>query len=132
MKKIFKLIVLVVFTSISCPFISTAQPFVDLLNLKAQYFAPKPFVGDPSGNLSLMQYEGTFLLPMEQKNKDVILFGGDFTQLSFTTSGKANMKSNLYSTSLAVGYEKHWKNNKWKTMVMALPKINAEQIGSKW
>jgi len=107
---------------------ATAQPFVDLFNVKTQYFAPKPYISDPSGKLSVMQYEGTFLLPLEQKNKDVILMGGDYTQLSFTASAKTTLKTNLYSASLAVGYEKHWKNDKWKTMVMVLPKINGEQI----
>lgn len=108
--------------------VASAQPFVDLFSVKTQYFSPKPYIGDPSGKLSVMQYEGNFLLPMEQRNKDVILFGGNFTQLSFTASGKTILHSNLYSTSLAAGYEKQWKNEKWKTMVMAIPKINGEQI----
>ena len=106
----------------------SAQPFVDLLNVKGQYFPASPYVHDDSNKLSVTQYEATFLLPMVQKNKDVILFGGDYTQLNFNCSGNISQHSNLYSTSLAIGYEKHWKKDKWKTLILALPKLNSDRI----
>ncbi|MEI7803555.1 MAG: DUF6268 family outer membrane beta-barrel protein [Bacteroidota bacterium] len=106
----------------------SAQPFVDLLNVKAQYFPGSAYVTDASSKLSVMQYEASFMLPMVQKNKDVILFGGDYTQLNFNSSGKTTEHKYLYSTSLSIGYEKHWKKEKWKTLLLTLPKINSDEI----
>lgn len=103
-----------------------AQPFVDLFNAKMQLFSPQEFSADGTSKLSGYQSEATFLLPMEQKNKDVILIGGDYTQLHFKTSGAINMQSDLYSTSLLLGADLGMKNQKWRTTVLLLPKINSD------
>lgn len=100
---------------------SYAQPLVQLLNLKAQYYPSTPYANG-SGKLNVTQYEGSFLLPMVQKNEDVVLVGGDYTQLNFS-NGASRMK--LHSASLALGYEKHF-SSKWKAAVLALPKINSD------
>lgn len=105
-----------------------AQPFTDLLNVKCQYFPGSPYLADSKSKLSVMQYEGTFLLPMVQENKDVILFGGDYTQLNFNSTGLQTANRSLYSTSLAIGYEKHWKKDKWKTLLLTIPKFNSDQL----
>ena len=62
----------------------------------------------------------------EQKNKDVILVGGDYTQLHFKESGSINLQSDLYSTSLILGADLGLKNPKWRTTLLVLPKINSD------
>ena len=71
------------------------------------------------------QQEIDFLLPIELKNKykDDILIGGDYTQLNFSSSGNNNQYGHLYTISLQLGYEKGW-NEKWRTMVLFIPKFN--------
>lgn len=108
------------------PFDAIAQPYVDLLNVKMQMFAPQPYTADAAENVAGRQTEATFLLPMEQKNKDVLLFGGDYTQLHFQTNGTFSEHSDLYSTSLLLGYDHQLKNAKWRTTLLLLPKINSD------
>lgn len=123
------------FATIVCD--SNAQPVVQLLNLKAQYSPATPYVNDPTASLGTTQYEGTFLLPLEQKSNDVILVGGDYTQMNFasTPSDRSSQHHNLYSASMVFGYEKHFKGGKWKALALALPKVNSdfkEISGSDW
>jgi hypothetical protein len=107
-------------------FNATAQPYVDVLNLKAQLFPSNHTNGNLSDSLSTRNFEASFLLPLVQKNKDVFLFGGNFSSLEFDYSGSPAQEKILYSTLLAVGYEKQWKNPAWKTLFMALPRFNSD------
>lgn len=105
-----------------------AQPYTDLLNLRLQYFPGSSYLTESNSKLEVMQYDASFLLPMVQKNKDVILFGGNYSKLNFHATGQANQKKYLYNTGLAIGYEKHFKNEKWKALILTLPKINSDKI----
>jgi hypothetical protein len=127
-KILFKKIKLIVILFLFVPAISKAQPFVDLLNLKYQFAPSTPCVADTHNRLSVKQYEGTFILPLVQKNKSTILIGGDITKLNFNVTGGTNVSANLYSTSAIIGYEKQWKNDKWKTLVMGIPKFNSDNV----
>src|SRR4029078_8240302 len=70
------------------PVLLHAQPYVDVLNLKAQYFPDHTSTGsEGSDSLSTTQYEAAFLVPLEQKNKDVILIGGDYYSMNFDYKG---------------------------------------------
>ena len=108
------------------PIEAVAQPFIDLFNAKVQFFSPQEYSSENSSKLGGYQAEATFLLPMEQKNKDVILVGGDYTQLHFQTSGATDIHTDLYSTSLMLGADLGWKNPKWRTTLLILPKINSD------
>lgn len=105
-----------------------AQPFVDLINAKMQFFSPQPYAVDKGTSLSGYQQEATVLLPLEQKNKDVILIGGDYTKLHFQTNGTSPMDANLYSTSLLFGADLGLKNPKWRTTVLIIPKVNSDYV----
>src|SRR5262245_59796706 len=95
-------------------FVSAAQPYVDILNLKAQFFPANHTNRDISDSLSTRNYEASFLLPLEQKNKDVILVGGNFYSLDFDYSGSPPQEKKLYGTLLAVGHERQLKNPAWR------------------
>ncbi len=103
-----------------------AQPFIDLLNVKMESYASQPYDADKGSTLSGYQQEATFLVPLEQKNKDVILVGGDYTKLHFQIEGNLAGKTNLYSTSLLLGYDRGLKNKNWRMTVLVLPKINSD------
>jgi len=110
------------------PVAGSSQPFVDLLNVKYQRFPDVSFTADSNDKLRSDQTEVTFFLPMEQKNKDVMMIGGDYTQLGFSTSGSNAINTNLYSTCLYLGYEHQMKSPKWKAMLMAIPKFNSDAV----
>ncbi|MBP6403439.1 MAG: hypothetical protein KA492_12980 [Bacteroidia bacterium] len=130
MKSLFKISVLVnvlrLLVLLISPVGAAAQPFVDLFNAKMQFFPAHSYATDNTNKLSGYQAEASFLLPMEQKNKDVILVGGDYTQLHFKESGSINLQSDLYSTSLILGADLGLKNPKWRTTLLVLPKINSD------
>src|SRR6187455_515499 len=75
---------------------ATAQPYVDVLNLKAQFFPSNHTNGDISDSLSTRNYEASILLPLEQKNKDVFLVGGNYSSLEFDYSGDPHQEKKLY------------------------------------
>ena len=103
-----------------------AQPFVDVFNLKMQTFSPQPYDADQASRLSGYQQEATFLLPLEQKNKDLILVGGDYTKLHFKKEGSSNEHINLFSTSLLLGIDHGFKNKNWRMTFLIMPKINSD------
>jgi hypothetical protein len=108
------------------PLIAFSQPYVDILNVKSQFFQKTNYTDSSQNKLMSNQQEANFFLPIElkNKNKDVILIGGDYTQLNFTASGKSNGYGHLQTTSLQLGFEKGW-NEKWRTMLLFIPKFNA-------
>jgi len=108
------------------PVAGSSQPFVDLLNVKYQRFPDVPFSVDSQNKLKSNQTEATLFIPLEQKNKDIIMVGGDFTQLSFSTSGANAAHANLFSTCMYLGYDRQLKNEKWRAMALAIPKYNSD------
>ena len=106
-------------------FHSKAQPYVDLLNLKYQYYPEVNYKNERGNKLTSSQSEAAFLLPLEQKNKSVVLIGGDYTRLDFSVSGNLKAKAHLQSNSLLIGYELGLKNKKWRCAAVFIPKVNA-------
>jgi len=102
---------------------AAAQPFVDPVNVRYQHFPDQPYADDSGKGIHSDLSEATLFLPLELKNKDVVLVNADATHLKFSTDGTT---SSLYSTSLAVGFDHGWKNGKWRTTAMFIPKINSD------
>src|SRR5580700_7923501 len=130
MKKNFIYTLLALLVAGILPFTGMAQPYIDLLNLKTQYFAPQTPTtndGDANTKMSERQYEGAFLLPLVQKNNDIIMIGGDMYHLNFQTAGNDAINTGVTSASLNLGYQKTW-NKKWQTMLMAIPKVNGQTL----
>jgi hypothetical protein len=103
-----------------------AQPYVDVLNIKYQYFPSTRYVKASKNTLATSHTEASILFPVERKNKDVILAGGDYTQLSFSASGAVDAHTTLYSTALYLGYDRQWKNEHWRNTILLIPKFNTD------
>jgi hypothetical protein len=86
------------------------QPYIDIINLKYQNFLPVRYYGDDH-KLSVEESYLSLNIPILLKNKDVILTGGVFDQLSFNS---AHGQKDLYAFNFQLGYLKNWKNTKWK------------------
>ncbi len=118
-----RMIALMIF---AVPMISSSQPFVDPLNVKYQYFPERSYTDGSNSSMSSSLSEATILLPLQLKNSDIVIINADATEMDFNYKGEQSLHTSLYSTSLALGYDHQWKNSKWRTMVMAIPKINSD------
>ena len=103
-----------------------SQPFVDLINLRYQYFPNVSYTGS-NKKMTLNEYTASLSLPIQLKNKDVVIGGAYFDQVAIGFSD-TSINKNLYGVSLQMGYIHHWKGTKWKTLLMTLPKISANHI----
>ena len=103
-----------------------AQPYVDIFSVKAEYFPGHMDAGVNTDSLSTENYAAKFLVPLKQKNGDVWLFNGNAGLLRFHYTGAIPGDADLYSLRVGAGFDKGWKNNRWRTLVMALPKINSD------
>jgi hypothetical protein len=112
--------------SILFPFRGTAQPYIDILNIKYRSF-PATSQSEIAGNaVKGSLAEATITLPLVLKNKNVILIGGDYSQLNFNTSPSHGTVYSLYSSSLLAGFDQQLKNPAWRRTVLFLPKFNGD------
>ena len=117
-----QLIWIFLFPSLLC-----AQPYVDILNIKYQHFGEESYTGTSPNKLGGSISEATVLLPLEQKDSSVIFAGFDYSRLNFISTKEKELNAQLYSMSLQVGYDYKWKNGKWRTMAMVIPKMNSDK-----
>lgn len=103
-----------------------AQPFVDVINLRYQQF-PKVNYNSDTGTVKINEYSVSSTLPIVLKNKNIILVGAGYDQLDFSFSEPGSKKT-LYGVNLQLGYIHHWKEQKYKLMIMAIPKLAADQL----
>jgi hypothetical protein len=103
-----------------------AQPYVDVLNLRYQQF-PKVKCGTDTGKVRIDEYCLSATLPIVLKNKNVIIAGACYDQLDFSFS-QPSQKKTLYCMNLQLGYLHHWKSEKYKLMVLAIPKLAADRF----
>lgn len=105
--------------------VSFAQPFVDVFNTKFQYFPSGKFQNEPKNNISSTHWSTSVLVPIEKKNKDVVIIGMTYSVLNFKVKDDPTYSSSLRSTAVQFGYKKQWKNEKWKTLFMLISKVNS-------
>ena len=103
-----------------------AQPYIDLLNVKYRFL---PLTDQTIGSGDNFQ-EVSLLLPLEQKNKNYILIGGDYSNAEFINSSENSSNYTLRSGSLFLGYEQKLKDTAWSRLIMFIPKINSDNKGS--
>jgi hypothetical protein len=101
-----------------------SQPFVDLFNSRFQSFPGISYSGESKKNLSATQWQTSLLAPVVRKNKDVFLVGLNYSLLNFTVKGDTTYSTTLRSHGVHVGYNKQWKNEKWKTLFLFIARAN--------
>jgi hypothetical protein len=108
------------------PEIIIAQPFFDLLNIKYQYLPKRPYSDHSNSNFNGSLAEANVMVPFVQKDKSALLAGITYRKFNFVSTGSVNAEDNLYSFIFLCGYSKQWKNEKWKTLFMFIPKMNSD------
>jgi hypothetical protein len=108
-----------------------SQPYVDLVNLKLQYFTPTSFQFDNADKQSTVQVDGRIFLPLEQKNKNIFFIGASYTSLKVESTLQGNKTStvNFYGQSVILGYEFKTVNTKLRTLILAMPRLNTGLSG---
>jgi hypothetical protein len=100
-----------------------AQPFADIITFNYQTFSAPYKEGDSKKNKT-DDYVLNFFVPKEFKNGNVLLIRlySEYIYSSIiSSSGYA-----IGSISLPIGFQLVTKNKKWKTVIMAVPKIAAD------
>ena len=103
-----------------------SQPFVDLLNIRFQYFPPVSY-SSKAAKMDIREMTYGLTLPFQFKNKNAIITGISYDQLRFGYSDTSENK-NLYGVNLLVGYLHYLKVDKWKVLIMALPKLSSDHL----
>jgi hypothetical protein len=109
--------------------LAPGQPFVDPVNLRYQKFPAVRYVENEDSKMSISQFTANINIPIELKSKEVIIAGGTFDHYKFTSAGPGVTQNTfLYAANIQLGYLHNWKGGKWKTMLVALPKISSDQF----
>lgn len=101
-----------------------AQPFADVLSFNYQTFS-STYKDSTRWKNKTDNYFLNFFLPKEFKNGNTLLIRLNSEMISSAITSDSSYISNLYSVSLPFGFQFVSKNKKWKTVVMAIPKIGS-------
>ncbi len=101
-----------------------SQPFVDLFNSKFQSFPAFSFSGESKKNISATQWQTNILVPFVRDNDDVFLVGLNHCLHTFNVTGDTVFSASLISHGMHIGYNKQWKNKKWKTLFLFIARAN--------
>jgi len=113
---------LLLFTSIAI-----AQPFIDIVDVQYQAFTREHFKNDPAASAATSTFKASLAYPVKFKSGNVLLFGFDHLHHFIDyRSDSISYQSDLYSTGLRFIYNFGLNNPKWRCLLMAVPKINAD------
>ncbi|MES2567754.1 MAG: DUF6268 family outer membrane beta-barrel protein [Bacteroidota bacterium] len=107
------------------PFISKAQPFVDIVALNTQNF----FSNYKDSSQSPVYIQDNFLnlfIPKKFGKGHVFLLRFNSEQLTINRAGQPTGIFQLYSFSIPIGLQLVSKNQKWKYTGIIIPKINSD------
>jgi hypothetical protein len=111
------------------PVLALTQPFIDPLNLRYQAFPASRYIKNEQAKMSIAQFTANINFPLELKSKEVIIAGGTFDYYKFTSARPELTETRfLYAANIQLGYLHSWKGGKWKTMLVALPKISSDRF----
>jgi len=102
-----------------------AQPFIDPLNFNTQLFHPTYKDSVHAENFT-RDYTLNVFLPKEFANGNVFLLRLGAEKLHSEYKGDTRISSDLYAFSLPVGFQFLSANRKWKSLLMAMPKISSD------
>jgi len=122
MRKIYTKILIFLLLSLSGISLS-AQPFVDLLHLRNNFYAKASYMDDPNASVTQRESYCSLFLPLKQKNGDVFFLGFDCIEQEFRYEGDTTYTKYLNSEALPLGWVHGWKNKKWRTSFILVPRL---------
>ena len=109
------------------PFRLSSQPVFDLLNVKYQYF-PNQYFKNSFDKKTANEFNATLMIPLVQKDSSAVITGMVYRKIN---SNDVLHAFSLYSFGLYIGYDYRWKNKKWRTTGIFIPKISADEFSLK-
>lgn len=104
---------------------AAAQPFADILSFNCQTFS-STYKDNTSRSNKTDDYFLNFFLPKEFKNGNTLLIRLNSELISSTLTPDSSYSSKLYSVSMPLGMQFVWKNKKWKTVLIGIPKVASD------
>lgn len=104
---------------------SFSQPFVDIVSFNCQTFS-STYKGNTDKKNKTDDYFLNFFLPKQFKNGNTLMIRLNSEMLSSTIIPDSSYTSKLYAVSLPAGIQLLSKNKKWKTVMMAIPKVASD------
>lgn len=101
-----------------------AQDYVDLLATGVMH-SPANKQKTLTEKVDMTETFTNVRLPLVLKNKDIVILGANFTSLSFHGNYEPIHSNIFYTSTLQLGYTKKW-NDKFQSMLLALPKISSD------
>lgn len=102
------------------------QPFVDPVSFTARYLQ-STYKDSVRGSNQTTDYNLGLFMPKELKSGHTFLLRLNSEMIhSSYMSGSYSYSSNLYSVSMPVGMQLLSGNKKWKTLLMAIPKVSTD------
>lgn len=106
------------------PLAGLSQPVLDVANIKYQYF-PNQYFKNDAEKIRGREFNVTALVPILRKDSSAFLFGMNYRSIH---SNDKLYPFTLYSAALNFGYNFIWKNKKWSTTGIFIPKISADEF----
>ncbi|HKR06594.1 MAG TPA: DUF6268 family outer membrane beta-barrel protein, partial [Bacteroidia bacterium] len=102
---------------------SVAQPYFDIANIYYQQSPDNSLIHSDENPLKTQLVSASVQAAFKIK-KDYFIINPfcDYYQLQFSFPGKQE----LYGTGLSLTYLKQWKNEKWSTAFVAIPRVNSD------
>ena len=104
---------------------ASAQPFVDLANFNYQNFNGTS-KSNPAISNNTEDYSFSVFLPKEFKSGNALLFRISGESIQSSTSPRIAQSTSVSSISVALGYQWLSENKKWKSVLMAIPKVASD------
>lgn len=104
---------------------SYSQPFVDIVGFNYQTFS-STYKNNTAQKNKTDDYFLNFFLPKEFKNGNTLMVRLNSEMLCSTITPDSTVTSCLYAISLPLGVQLLSKSKKWKTVIMAIPKVASD------
>ena len=99
---------------------STAQPFIDLINIQGQRSEP---LSKDSSHIGTEYISADLSIPIKIK-KDYLAIGASYSELRINSDRFDQI--NLHSILLSTAFVKQWKNEKAKTSLILIGRTNKD------
>lgn len=102
-----------------------SQSYIDIFSFNYQPFF-SPYKANPNCKNKTENYSLNFFFPIQLKNNNVFLIRLNNELINSTTTTAPFHNGILASSSLPIGFQFSFKNEKWKSITMVIPKIASD------
>lgn len=102
-----------------------AQPVLDILNFRNNYYIAADQKSDPNATITQRESSVNLFLPLPLKTGNVFFAGFDYYEQQLHYQSDTAYYAYLNLEILSLGYIHQWNNSKWKTTFVLSPKVGS-------